>query len=255
MYTYKRVIRCRNMVEVEIYKSIREVGKSYGGRGVNKSLSPKKQRIANQIRTARKWEQVIDMNFDENDYFCRFSAPFGTFESEEKFMRCVRNFFKRIKRQADKLGVEFKYIGFRECGKLGKNWHMHIILSDKIMKIAKACWYYKNGGMNFEPLYSSHNYEKLAEYIRKDLTDKENEQYPAKKRMMASRNLERPEVVVKKCSRSEIRKLERGEYIEPPKGFYLVSDEFEFKINDVTGASWYFKYRPTAFRSFEKGIL
>ena len=42
------------MVEVEIYKSIREVGKNYGGRGVNKKLSPQKQRIANEIRTTRK---------------------------------------------------------------------------------------------------------------------------------------------------------------------------------------------------------
>lgn len=255
MFTYKRTIICPHSVEVEVYNSIRKVGQSYGGRGVNRSLSREKQRKANEIRTARKWERVIDCNFCEADYFCRFSAPFGTFVSEEDFMRCVGNFFSRVKRRCRNQGLVFKYIGFRECGKLGKNWHMHIILSAEVAKIAKECWYYKDGGINFAPLYASHNYEKLVRYIRKDLTDEESEQYPAKKRMMASRNLTRPEVVVKKCGRRELRKLERGEVMEPPKGYYLAEDDLEINISDITGASWYFKFKPTAFRNNEKGIV
>lgn len=255
MFTYKRVIRCRNMVEVEIYNSIREVGKSYGGRGVSKTLSRAKQKIANQIRTTRKWEQIIDCNFDENDYFCRFSAPYGTFDDEKKFMNHIRNFFDRIKRRADKQGLAFKYIGFRECGKRGKNWHLHIILSAPIAAIAKECWYYRNGGMNFTPLYCDHSYEKLAQYIRKDITAEKKDDGAddglslGGKRMMASRNLSRPVVTVKKCSRRELRKLERGEYMEPPKGFYLSKDELSMSISDVTGAAYYFKFRALdAFR-------
>lgn len=260
MFTYKRVIRCRNMVEVEIYNSIKQVGKNYGGRGVNKKLSPKKQRAANELRTIRKWEQVIDMNFDEGDYFCRFSAPYGTFCDEKSFVKHVQNFFSRIKRRADKLGLVFKYIGFRECGKRGKNWHLHIILSAEIAAIAKDCWYYRNGGMNFSPLYADHSYEKLAAYIRKDVSKAEEKTEDdgltlGGKRMMASRNLARPKVTVKKCSRREIRRLERGEYTEPPKGFYLVKDELSVNISDVTGASYYFKYRSFAFPKMKKGIF
>lgn len=235
MYTYKRVIRCRHMVEVEIYKSIREVGKGYGGRGVNKNLSPAKQRKANAIRTARKWERVIDCNYDERDYFCRFSAPYGTFCTEEDFRREAGNFFKRIKRRCDREGLEFKYIGFIECGKSGKNWHMHIILSEAVSKIARACWHFPNGGINLAPLWQNRSYEKLAEYIRKDVA--------GQKRMMASRNLSRPEIEVRRCSRTEIRKVERGEYIDPPAGYYLSADDAEMNVNDITGASWYFKYR------------
>lgn len=258
MFTYKKVIRCRSMVEVEIYNSIRQIGKNYGGRRTNKRLSPKKQRIANQIRAIRKWEQVIDVNFDERDFFCRFSAPYGTFDSEDKFIRHVQNFFKRVKRRADKLGLEFKYIGFRECGKRGKNWHMHIILGADIVPIAMECWYYKDGGINLTPLYSNHSYEKLAQYIRKDLTEKKIDGTDdglslGGKRMMASRNLARPEVSVHKCSRREVRRLERGEWIDPPPGFYLDKDEMTKDISDVTGAAYYFKYRAFAFPMMKKG--
>ena len=253
MFTYKRTIICPHSVEVEVYNSIRKVGKQYGGRSVNRSLSPARQKAANQIRTTRKWERIIDCNFCEDDFFCRFSAPFGTFCDEESFMREVRNFFERIKRQCKKRGLVFKYIGFRECGKLGKNWHMHIILSAEVAKIAKSTWHYKNGGINFSPLWDNHSYEKLASYIRKDITDSDSEQYPAKKRMMASRNLERPEVKVKPCSRREIRRLEKGKEPEPPKGFSLVRDESVCTVNDWTGANYYFKFRRLdAFRGGQK---
>lgn len=244
MITYKRIIRCRHMVEVEIYKSIREVGKNYGGRGVNKKLSPQKQRIANEIRTTRKWEQIIDCNFCEEDFFCRFSAPYGTFCEEKDFRREVNNFFKRVKRRCVRQNIALKYIGFIECGKSGKNWHMHVILSKEVTAIARACWHFANGGINLAPLWQNHSYEKLADYIHKDVA--------GTKRMMASRNLERPVVEVRKCSRRELRKIERGEYIEPPEGFYLVKDDPLRNINDITGASYYFKYMAVAFRGQHK---
>ena len=252
MYTYKRVIRCRHMMEVEVYNSIKKVGKNYGGRKTTRKLSAKKQRIANQLRAVRHWEQLIDCNFDEQDYFCRFSAPFGTFCDEQQFMRHIGNWFKRIKRQTDKLGITFKYIGFRECGKLGKNWHLHIILSADVVPIAMKCWYYPNGGINLTPLWQNRNYEKLAQYIRKDLTEKKIDGTDdglshGGKRMMASRNLARPEISVTRCSRREVRRLERGEWIEPPQGFYLDKDEITEEISDITGAAYYFKYRSLAF--------
>lgn len=167
-------------------------------------------------------------------------------------MQHVQNFFKRIARECKKRGIVFKYIGFRECGKLGKNWHLHIILSKEVAGIAKSKWYYRNGGINFSPLWDNHSYEALAKYIRKDVTDEESEQYPAKKRMMASRNLDRPKVVVKKCTRRELRKLQRGEYLDAPEGFCLDSDKLDMNINDITGASWYFRYRKIAYRDTQK---
>lgn len=247
MFTYKRVIRTPNTVEVEYYRSYREVGKNYGGRGINRNLSPAKQKAANEIRTTRKWEQVIDCNFCEEDFFCRFSAPYGTFDDEKKFVQHVRNFFDRIKRTCRRRNIEFKYIGFRECGKSGKNWHLHIILSKEVSEISRGCWYYKNGGINLTPLWENHSYEKLADYIHKDVR--------GTKRMMASRNLKRPEITVSKAKRREIRKIELGEYLDPPAGFYLVKDEPVKSFNDITGASYYFKFRRLAFRKFKNRIV
>lgn len=257
-YTYKRVIECPNSIEVEFYKSIREVGKNYGGRGVNRKLTPAKQKIANEIRTTRKWERLIDCNFCERDFFCRFSAPYGTFTSEKQFRNEVRNWMTRIKRRL-KGERELKYIGFCECGKSGKNWHLHIILEREVAEIAAKCWHYRNGGVNFTPLWENHNYEKLADYIHKDLSptkeDKEDEfamQQTAKKRMMASRNLLRPIVKVRRATRKEIRRLEKGMELDPPKeGFYPVKDEMAKVINDVTGASWFFRFNRIAYRTWE----
>lgn len=247
MYTYKRIIKCPNSIEIEIYQTIRNPGKNYGGRGINRNLTKQKQKTANEIRTTKKWERIIDCNFDKTSWFCRFSAPFGTFDDEKKFLKEIKNFFDRIKRRCKKKNIEFRYIGFRECGKLGKNWHMHIILSDEVMKIAKECWKYKDGGMNFTPLYSSGNYEKLADYIHKDVA--------GQKRMMASRNLNRPEVTVKPATRLEIRRLERGELIKPPKGYYFCKDEFASYINDICGASYYFKFKPITYQDYKNGII
>lgn len=246
MYIYKRIIKCPNSIEIEYYQSIRRIGKYYGGRGINRKLSSAKQKAANEIRTTRKWQQIIDCNWDETGWFCRFSAPFGTFDDEKKFMKEIRNWFDRIKRKCSKEGIEFKYLGFREVGKLGKNWHLHVIFSDEVRRIAQKCWYYK-GGMNFTSLYTNGNYEKLADYIHKDVC--------GQKRMMASKNLKRPVIDVRPASQKEVLRLAKGKEIEVPKGYYRCKEKFEFSFNDVTGASWYFKFRPIAYRKYDKGIF
>lgn len=234
-YIYKRTITTPESIQIEYYSSIRKVGKYYGGRGINKNATKARQKIANEMRTIRKWQNIIECNFTDKDWFCRFSAPFGVFDSEEKFMKEFKNFRDRVKRRCKKKGVPFKYFGFRECGKLGKNWHMHIVISDEVRAIAQECWKYKDGGMNFTPLYQDCNYKKLAEYIHKDVS--------GNKRMMSSRNLARPEVDVSPATQKEIRKLTKGAMIEAPKGYYYIEDEFEYYVNDITGAKWYFKFR------------
>ncbi len=235
MFHYKRIIKTPHSYEIEYYWSIRPVGKKYSGRGINRNLTSEKQKIANNLRTARKWERIIDCNFSAKDWWCRFSAPYGTYTCEKKFKQEINNFFERIKRRCKKLGVIFKYIGFIECGKRGKNWHLHIILSDEVRQIAYDCWRYKDGGTNFTNLWHKGNYKKLAEYIRKDVA--------GSKRMLASRNLARPVIKVKPTSKKELAKLEREQIPPAPKGFYYVEDEFEKYISDITGARYYFKFR------------
>ena len=70
--------------------------------------------------------------------------------------------------------------------------------------------------------------------------------------MMASRNLLRPVVKVRRATRKEIRRLEKGMELDPPKeGFYPVKDEMAKVINDVTGASWFFRFNRIAYRTWE----
>ena len=69
--------------------------------------------------------------------------------------------------------------------------------------------------------------------------------------MLSSLNLKRPEVEVREAGKREIRKLERGEIIKIPKGYYISKDDDNYNYNDITGASWYFKLLPLEYRRYE----
>lgn len=96
MYTYKRTIKSGDMIEVEYYQSIRKIGKNYGGRKSNNSLSSAKMRKANKLRAVKHMQRLINANFGSGDFFCRFSAPYGTYESEKKFRAEVGKWLDRI---------------------------------------------------------------------------------------------------------------------------------------------------------------
>ncbi|MFQ9382623.1 MAG: hypothetical protein ACLR1I_00085 [Ruminococcus sp.] len=121
MYTYKRTITSGDMIEVEFYQSIRKIGKNYGGRKSNNSLSSAKMRKANKLRAVKHMQRLINANFGSGDFFCRFSAPYGTYETEEEFRKEVGKWLDRINYRRKKQGKgRLKYIAFIECGKSGK---------------------------------------------------------------------------------------------------------------------------------------
>nr|DAV37849.1 MAG TPA: replication protein A [Caudoviricetes sp.] len=230
MFTYKAEIKSGPLLEVKYYKSFRKRNKKNLARQINQSRTNEKQVRANRIRGEQHTQRLILCNFSEGDWFARFSAPFGKF-TEDEFERVVSNFFKRVKRRTDKKQIKFKYIGYCECGKLGKNWHLHIVIENCVREILMECWPWKNG-INFTPLYQDGNYADLAKYIRKDVN--------GKKRLKTSRNLAKPDVKVIEGKKREYRKLERGEALPCPEGYYFYKDEMW--INDYTGASFYFTY-------------
>ena len=163
MFTYKCEIKSGPLLEVKYYKSFRRRNKKNLARQINQSRTNEKQAKANRIRGEQHTQRLILCNFSEGDWFARFSAPFGEF-TEDEFERVVSNFFKRIKRRTDKKQIKFKYIGYCECGKLGRNWHLHIVIEDCVREILMECWPWKNG-INFTPLYQNGNYADLAKYI------------------------------------------------------------------------------------------
>lgn len=230
MYIYKCEVKSGPMLEIKYYKSLRKRNKKNIARNFNQAKTNEKQALANRIRGEQHTQRLILCNFTEGDWFARFSAPKGEF-TEEQFEKIVNNFFKRIKRRAEKIGVQFKYIGYCECGKLGKNWHLHIVIEDCIRETATECWQWKNG-INFTPLYQDGNFADLAKYIRKDVC--------GKKRLRTSRNLTKPEVTVVEGKKREFKKLEKGEALPVPDGYYFYKDDMW--VNDFTGASYHFVF-------------
>nr|DAE90115.1 MAG TPA: hypothetical protein [Caudoviricetes sp.] len=73
---------------------------------------------------------------------------------------------------------------------------------------------------------------KLTLYIRKDVT--------GTKRLKTSRNLIKPIVTVTEGKKREFKKLEKGEALQIPQGYYLVRDEMW--VNDFTGANYHFVF-------------
>ncbi len=241
MFVYKRIIKSGDMLEYEFYKSFRQVGKNYGGKRMNNhSLTPEKQKIANKLRAIKNIQRKILCNFKERDYFVRFSCPYVQM-TEEKLEKVVRKFLRKVRDELRKQGKKFKYIGFCECGKSENNWHLHIIIERDVLEIAMDCWPYD--GMNFTPLYKRGNFEALAKYIMKDVN--------GQKRIKTSRGLIKPEVDVKEAGKRELKKLEDGEMIKIPNGYYLIKDETEADWNYVTGATWSFVFMPIAWQVYQ----
>lgn len=240
MFTYKRTIKSGPLTEIEYYRSFRKIGKNYGGRKINQSLTPERQKRANRMRAIKNMQRLILCNFTSGDYFVRLSVPRAEL-TEDKFEKIASKWKRKMRDAFRKIGKKFKYISFTECGKLGKNWHMHIIVEREALEFVEKYWEYD--GINFTALYQSGYYEKLAEYITKDVA--------GEKRIRTARCLKKPDVTVKEAGRREIKKLERGEMIKIPDGCFMFKDDKNYNYNDITGASWYFAFLPLAYEKFD----
>lgn len=240
MYKYKCEIQSGPLLEIKYYNSLRKRDKKKLSRSISRAVTSERMAQANRIRGEQNTQRLILTNFKQGDWWARFSAPYQNF-TEEEFEKIVSNFFKRIKYHAKKQGIEFKYIGFCECGKRGGNWHLHIVIEDCVKDIALKAWKFKNG-INLTPLYSEGNFSDLAKYIRKDVS--------GTKRLKTSRNLKKPTVKVTEGKKREFKKLERGESIQIPEGYYLYKDEKW--VNDFTGASYHFEF--LQLNAFRRGI-
>lgn len=231
MYYYKRIINSGPLKEVEYIKSVRERNKRTVARNKKICKTSEQQKKANKIRAIKNTQRKIACNFSAGDAFARFSAPKHTF-TESEFREEIRRFFDRIKYHAKKQGKKFKYIGYIECGKLGKNWHMHIILNRDIFKIAWKQWKWKNG-INDTPLYADGCFWDLAKYIHKDIA--------GEKRLMTSRNLTKPDIKVYECRKKRFDRLGRGQVVDKvPNGYVFIKDDVP--VDDWLGCSYSFTY-------------
>lgn len=234
MHYYKRVVTSGNMIEVEIYKSIKKRNKLSGGRSVRLSKSSEKQKELNDIRAKKKCRRLIANNFVPGDMYLTLS--FFEDQTEEDANREVDNFLRRLKYYRKKHGMsDLKYIGALECGKRGNRWHGHIVINKLSFEVVSALW--NKGRLFSESLYADGGFKDLANYIRKDVT--------GKKRLKQSRNLVPPQEKVEELSRKKIREFETGAVPEIPAGYYLADAEYTY--NDLTGTAATYTLLPIVY--------
>lgn len=224
MHYYKKTITSGEMVEVEVYKSIRPRNKKNVSRSKNLNLTPEKQKAANELRAIRQARRIIAANFRPGDMWLRFS--FRDDMTEEDADKCVTNYLRRLKYYCQKHGLgDLKYYGVLECGKRGKRWHFHIVMNKMSFDVVEKLW--GNGWVSLKSLYSEGNFKDLAKYLRKDEV--------GKRKIKRSRNLVPPKEKVVELGRRKVREFESGSVPEIPEGYYL--SDAEYTYNDLTGTA------------------
>lgn len=229
---YRRTIKSGNMVEVEYYYSIRKRNKPSFGRSVRQSLTPAKQKKANDVRAEKKLRRLIANNFTPGkDMYLTMS--FFENKTEEEADREINNLLRRLKYYRKKHGLsELKYVGALECGKIGNRWHFHVVVNEIDFKVLCALW--TKGRIWSETLYADGGFKDLANYLRKDVT--------GKKRLKQSRNLVPPKERVTEIGKKKLREFECGVAPDAPNGFYMTEANFDY--NDLTGTSAVFVFLP-----------
>ena len=195
-----------------------------------KKLDPTPERIkkANMRRRADRLRQLMNANFNDNDYW---SLTLTYRQGEEpETIRGVRDdaadFVKRLRKCAKLFGVEPRYIYVIGAGMHRR--HVHITVNSlPDMAILTGCWIH--GHVSMTKLYSDGQYRDLADYYIKNAMDT-NEQEEALGEKpgqwyVPSRNLEKPKETKRLISAKEFRnepRTRKGYYVEKEsifKGF------------------------------------
>lgn len=224
----RKVSRAGDYALIQNYAALQ-----YGAPGQKRRKKTKETKEAQQKNNlkvkAEKLQLLILANFREGQHIilryekgndrCTYR------EAEERLQR----FLRRVRREANKEGKEFRYIAITERGKRKEVLHHHMIVEDDpiIIELIKKHW-----GRNIvqAPMYDDGAYEKLAEYFVKAETKEENEKGRAK--YHRSRNLREPDVT---------RTFTNQKWSDEPRipeGWELVPDSLFNGINKTLGLKY-----------------
>ena len=195
----------------------------------------------NQRLAERKLRQLINENFQDNDYHLIFRyfknlRPSSMTEAAEEFRRYLR----RVQYDLKKDGLELRYIWAVEVGKKGAI-HFHAIANRLDLTYFTKQWrrqtvdgsggrvWQKLGTVYCIPLWTDGQYKDLANYIIKQTS--QTFRAMGGKRYNASRNLRKPKETVKQVNASTWRKNPK-----PPKG-YIFDPSFPLEngVCEITG--------------------
>lgn len=233
---YKKTIEAGDILETEIYCSVRTRGKSVP-RERRKAPTTEAQAKLNDINRKKHFRRKINANFKPYDIYATLTYAKEPDEIE-RAIKNLSNFIKRINYDRKKRGIDnIRYIAVTEyqSGRV----HHHVIMERMSMDEIIKQWNKTSGAGSAElqTLYAHDtDYSDLADYLLKETRNRRG------KHWTESRNLIQPTVIYTKASRQDKKALSGARpYI--PKG-YILTDETRI-ANNLTGISCYFKFRRT----------
>lgn len=246
MRSYVKTIKSGDVIEKEIYESIRRPGTKGIARGTRRAETPEKQKKLNIIYAAKRIQRLILNNFVKNDWW--ITLIFEKDVTEEQAIREFDNFTDRFNYRLKKDGMpRLKYIGCVARGEKRGRWHAHVVIPYYDAKTITEIWEKGTSAARiyYKPLYEDGNYKKLAEYI----IDNGNKRHVKQSRG----NLIPPNVTVREITKKDARALRNGEIPHPPKGYTEDKSACYFYCSDETGISYHFTYIKIAPPAAAKG--
>ena len=195
-------------------------------RGENRNPSRAAVIKNNDRIAAKKLTRLMNANFYPGDLHITLTYA-GEEPSPEEAKKQAENFRRRMKREYEKQGKEFRWIEVTEYH--NHRIHHHMVVSYISPETIAKQW--RAGHVRSVTLDRSRNYKKLAEYFLKETTKTMREPGgETKQRWSASRNLVRP--IIKR------EMIEPKAMFEKPralKGYEIIADSVNQFTHPFTG--------------------
>ena len=233
----KRITIAGKTKEIEKSYSSR-YGKRGIGRSKNMNPTPEDVKKVNQRNAEKRLRRLINCNFEKNDIHLVLTYKKENRPTPEAAKKILANFIRRMKREYEKQGIEFKYIHVTEYGKKNGAIHHHILLPGIDTRVIQDQW--PNG--KARPTYFDDNgdYGKLANYLIKETSKAFMKDDATGRRYHPSRGLKQPKTIVKVVMSKSYR-----EEPKPEKGYYIEKDSIRNGVHELTGSPYQF-YRMIA---------
>lgn len=124
-YREKR-FHCGDYLDVYCY-TIYQGTAPAGRRGKRGKPTTEARKAQNRHQATERLTRLLNRNFDETGVFLTLTYRENP-ETLERVQKDVQNFFRRLKRKRDKLGLgALKYLYVIECSSTGR-WHIHLVM-------------------------------------------------------------------------------------------------------------------------------
>jgi len=239
---------------------------NYGAKGEKRKkkvkATPEQIKKQNQMNREKYVRRLLMANFFPGDLWVTLKYPAGKRKPVQEVKKDFNNFLASLRGKYKRRGQVLKFICRIEVGKKG-GIHIHLVVprirGEDTDLLVQDSW--KHGRANFESIYESGGYEKLASYIVKQPDEEAGQQlslFPEEEqkefiRYSSSRNLIRPQPERREYRRRTLRKLlEDG--IKETKGFLIDKNSIHQGTNPYTGYSYlhYIEYRSKTIENREE---